>query len=168
MKFIALSYSILLSLWSLALSQTFSSSNSRNPFLSLSLCQAVFDVDKTKGLTLIEVWEGLTPEDIKACTGTDFEVSDLTVLPAAFLVWLQGSYPPNISCQCSLSDILPLFCLVSDRCLPTWSPCSRSRKVMEWIWGLCWGHQKTILLCFIFGSCYVVFVWCLDDSSTWE
>ncbi|KAA8592992.1 hypothetical protein FQN60_018447 [Etheostoma spectabile] len=36
---------------------------------------AVFDVDKTKGLTLIEVWEGLTPEDIKACTGTDFEVS---------------------------------------------------------------------------------------------
>ncbi|TKS78555.1 Succinyl-CoA:3-ketoacid coenzyme A transferase 1, mitochondrial [Collichthys lucidus] len=37
--------------------------------------KAVFDVDATKGLTLIEVWEGLTPEDIKACTGTDFEVS---------------------------------------------------------------------------------------------
>uniref|UniRef100_A0AAQ5ZT65 Succinyl-CoA:3-ketoacid-coenzyme A transferase n=1 Tax=Amphiprion ocellaris TaxID=80972 RepID=A0AAQ5ZT65_AMPOC len=37
--------------------------------------KAVFDVDKTKGLTLIEIWEGLTPEDIKACTGTDFEVS---------------------------------------------------------------------------------------------
>ncbi|XP_023249950.1 succinyl-CoA:3-ketoacid coenzyme A transferase 1, mitochondrial [Seriola lalandi dorsalis] len=37
--------------------------------------KAVFDVDNTKGLTLIEVWEGLTPEDIKACTGTDFEVS---------------------------------------------------------------------------------------------
>uniref|UniRef100_A0A667YK26 Succinyl-CoA:3-ketoacid-coenzyme A transferase n=1 Tax=Myripristis murdjan TaxID=586833 RepID=A0A667YK26_9TELE len=37
--------------------------------------KAVFDVDKTKGLTLIEVWEGLTPEDIKACTGTEFEVS---------------------------------------------------------------------------------------------
>eukprot|EP00064_Thunnus_orientalis_P005583 superscaffoldBa00000553_g5597 len=37
--------------------------------------KAVFDVDKTKGLTLIEVWEGLTPEDIKACTGTHFEVS---------------------------------------------------------------------------------------------
>lgn len=36
--------------------------------------QAVFDVDKTKGLTLIEVWGGLTPEDIKACTGADFEV----------------------------------------------------------------------------------------------
>lgn len=37
--------------------------------------KAVFDVDKTKGLTLIEVWDGLTPEDIKACTGTDFDVS---------------------------------------------------------------------------------------------
>ncbi|KAG8011921.1 Succinyl-CoA:3-ketoacid coenzyme A transferase 1, partial [Nibea albiflora] len=37
--------------------------------------KAVFDVDATKGLTLIEVWEGLTPEDIKACTGTDFKVS---------------------------------------------------------------------------------------------
>uniref|UniRef100_A0A8C6PVC1 Succinyl-CoA:3-ketoacid-coenzyme A transferase n=1 Tax=Nothobranchius furzeri TaxID=105023 RepID=A0A8C6PVC1_NOTFU len=37
--------------------------------------KAVFDVDNAKGLTLIEVWEGLTPEDIKACTGTDFEVS---------------------------------------------------------------------------------------------
>lgn len=42
-------------------------------------CQAVFDVDKTTGLTLIEVWEGLTPEDIKACTGTDFAVSNATV-----------------------------------------------------------------------------------------
>uniref|UniRef100_A0A8C2H903 Succinyl-CoA:3-ketoacid-coenzyme A transferase n=1 Tax=Cyprinus carpio TaxID=7962 RepID=A0A8C2H903_CYPCA len=37
--------------------------------------KAVFDVDKDKGLTLIEVWEGLTPDDIKKCTGTDFEVS---------------------------------------------------------------------------------------------
>lgn len=37
--------------------------------------KAVFDVDKKKGLTLIEVLEGLTPEDIKACTGTDFAVS---------------------------------------------------------------------------------------------
>uniref|UniRef100_A0A8C5GAB3 Succinyl-CoA:3-ketoacid-coenzyme A transferase n=1 Tax=Gouania willdenowi TaxID=441366 RepID=A0A8C5GAB3_GOUWI len=36
--------------------------------------KAVFDVDKTRGLTLIEIWEGLSPEDIKACTGTDFEV----------------------------------------------------------------------------------------------
>lgn len=48
-------------------------------FNHLSLYQAVFDVDKTKGLTLIEIWEGLNPEDIKACTGTDFEVSAITV-----------------------------------------------------------------------------------------
>lgn len=42
--------------------------------LPLSCHQAVFDVDQTKGLTLIEVLEGLTPEDIKACTGAEFEV----------------------------------------------------------------------------------------------
>lgn len=36
--------------------------------------QAVFDVDKDKGLTLIEVWEGLSPDDIRKCTGTNFEV----------------------------------------------------------------------------------------------
>lgn len=40
----------------------------------------MFDVDQTKGLTLIEVFEGLTPEDIKACTGTDFEVRSVAVL----------------------------------------------------------------------------------------
>lgn len=49
--------------------------------LSVSVClsrhQAVFDVDQTKGLTLIELWEGLTPEDIKACTGADFEVNGI-------------------------------------------------------------------------------------------
>ncbi|KAJ8262860.1 hypothetical protein COCON_G00153170 [Conger conger] len=37
--------------------------------------KAVFDVDQGRGLTLTEVWEGLTPDDIKQCTGTDFEVS---------------------------------------------------------------------------------------------
>ncbi|XP_070991270.1 succinyl-CoA:3-ketoacid coenzyme A transferase 1, mitochondrial-like isoform X3 [Oncorhynchus clarkii lewisi] len=37
--------------------------------------KAVFDVDKASGLTLIEIWEGLTPDDIRACTGTDFAVS---------------------------------------------------------------------------------------------
>ncbi|XP_006007174.1 3-oxoacid CoA transferase 1a isoform X2 [Latimeria chalumnae] len=37
--------------------------------------KAVFDVDKEKGLTLIEVWEGLTVDDIKKCTGCDFSVS---------------------------------------------------------------------------------------------
>uniref|UniRef100_A0AAR2M388 Succinyl-CoA:3-ketoacid-coenzyme A transferase n=1 Tax=Pygocentrus nattereri TaxID=42514 RepID=A0AAR2M388_PYGNA len=38
--------------------------------------KAVFDVDRNKGLTLIEVLEGLTPDDIRKCTGADFEVSD--------------------------------------------------------------------------------------------
>ncbi|XP_035245777.1 succinyl-CoA:3-ketoacid coenzyme A transferase 1, mitochondrial-like [Anguilla anguilla] len=37
--------------------------------------KAVFDVDKSKGLTLIEIWEGLTADDIRACTGAEFEVS---------------------------------------------------------------------------------------------
>uniref|UniRef100_A0A8C8EW86 Succinyl-CoA:3-ketoacid-coenzyme A transferase n=1 Tax=Oncorhynchus tshawytscha TaxID=74940 RepID=A0A8C8EW86_ONCTS len=37
--------------------------------------KAVFNVDKASGLTLIEIWEGLTPDDIRACTGTDFAVS---------------------------------------------------------------------------------------------
>uniref|UniRef100_A0AAV2MQZ8 SCAN box domain-containing protein n=1 Tax=Knipowitschia caucasica TaxID=637954 RepID=A0AAV2MQZ8_KNICA len=55
----------------------FESGTWRDPaVLKSCVCpQAVFDVDKTKGLTLVEVWEGLTPDDIKACTGTDFEVS---------------------------------------------------------------------------------------------
>lgn len=52
----------------------------------------MFDVDKTKGLTLIEVWEGLTPEDIKACTGTDFEVSNVTVW---FMISVSNSEGPN-------------------------------------------------------------------------
>ncbi|XP_023658702.1 succinyl-CoA:3-ketoacid coenzyme A transferase 1, mitochondrial [Paramormyrops kingsleyae] len=37
--------------------------------------KAVFDVDKNQGLSLIEVWEGLTPDDIRKCTGADFKVS---------------------------------------------------------------------------------------------
>uniref|UniRef100_A0A2K6GZP6 3-oxoacid CoA-transferase 1 n=1 Tax=Propithecus coquereli TaxID=379532 RepID=A0A2K6GZP6_PROCO len=37
--------------------------------------KAVFDVDKKKGLTLIELWEGLTVEDIQKSTGCDFAVS---------------------------------------------------------------------------------------------
>ncbi|XP_004450661.1 succinyl-CoA:3-ketoacid coenzyme A transferase 2, mitochondrial-like [Dasypus novemcinctus] len=37
--------------------------------------KAVFDVDKMKGLTLIELWEGLTVDDIKKCTGCAFTVS---------------------------------------------------------------------------------------------
>ncbi|XP_045295208.1 succinyl-CoA:3-ketoacid coenzyme A transferase 1, mitochondrial [Leopardus geoffroyi] len=37
--------------------------------------KAVFDVDNKKGLTLIELWEGLTVDDIKKSTGCDFAVS---------------------------------------------------------------------------------------------
>ncbi|NP_001083240.1 3-oxoacid CoA-transferase 1 L homeolog [Xenopus laevis] len=37
--------------------------------------KAVFDVDRKNGLTLIEVGEGLSVEDIKKCTGCDFAVS---------------------------------------------------------------------------------------------
>ncbi|XP_045141094.1 succinyl-CoA:3-ketoacid coenzyme A transferase 1, mitochondrial [Echinops telfairi] len=37
--------------------------------------KAVFDVDKKNGLTLIELWEGLTVDDIKKSTGCDFAVS---------------------------------------------------------------------------------------------
>uniref|UniRef100_A0A8I5N8I1 3-oxoacid CoA-transferase 1 n=1 Tax=Papio anubis TaxID=9555 RepID=A0A8I5N8I1_PAPAN len=37
--------------------------------------KAVFDVDKKKGLTLIELWEGLTVDDTQKSTGCDFAVS---------------------------------------------------------------------------------------------
>uniref|UniRef100_A0A8C5LYG4 Succinyl-CoA:3-ketoacid-coenzyme A transferase n=1 Tax=Leptobrachium leishanense TaxID=445787 RepID=A0A8C5LYG4_9ANUR len=37
--------------------------------------KAVFDVDKNSGLTLIEVDEGLSVDDIRKCTGSDFAVS---------------------------------------------------------------------------------------------
>ncbi|XP_077006273.1 succinyl-CoA:3-ketoacid coenzyme A transferase 1, mitochondrial-like [Tamandua tetradactyla] len=37
--------------------------------------KAVFDVDKMRGLTLIELWEGLTVDDIKKYTGCAFAVS---------------------------------------------------------------------------------------------
>ncbi|XP_063066079.1 succinyl-CoA:3-ketoacid coenzyme A transferase 1, mitochondrial-like isoform X1 [Engraulis encrasicolus] len=37
--------------------------------------KAVFDVDQTSGLTLIEIWEGLTVDDIRSCTGSDFKVA---------------------------------------------------------------------------------------------
>lgn len=37
--------------------------------------KAVFDVDKKKGLTLVEIWEGLTVDDIKKSTECDFAVS---------------------------------------------------------------------------------------------
>ncbi|CAM5113288.1 unnamed protein product [Eretmochelys imbricata] len=37
--------------------------------------KAVFDVDKKKGLTLIEIWEGLSVDEIKKSTGCDFTVA---------------------------------------------------------------------------------------------
>nr|XP_056704259.1 succinyl-CoA:3-ketoacid coenzyme A transferase 1, mitochondrial [Euleptes europaea] len=37
--------------------------------------KAVFDVDKKKGLTLIEIWEGQSVDDIKNITGCEFAVS---------------------------------------------------------------------------------------------
>lgn len=37
--------------------------------------KAVFDVHKKTGLTLIELWDGLTVEDIKKSTGSPFAVS---------------------------------------------------------------------------------------------
>jgi len=36
----------------------------------------VFDVDKDKGLTLIEIAEGVTLEEVKSATGCEFEVSE--------------------------------------------------------------------------------------------
>lgn len=38
--------------------------------------KGVFTVDKEKGLTLIEITEGLTVDDLRASTGCDFAVSD--------------------------------------------------------------------------------------------
>ncbi|KAJ1210227.1 hypothetical protein NDU88_005595 [Pleurodeles waltl] len=37
--------------------------------------KAVFDVDKKTGLTLVELWEGLSVDDIRKSTGADFAVS---------------------------------------------------------------------------------------------
>ncbi|XP_075410327.1 succinyl-CoA:3-ketoacid coenzyme A transferase 2, mitochondrial-like [Tenrec ecaudatus] len=37
--------------------------------------KAVFNVDPKRGLTLIELWEGLTVDDLKKCTGCAFAVS---------------------------------------------------------------------------------------------
>lgn len=38
--------------------------------------KAVFDVDQEKGLTLLEIAEELTLDQLKACTGCDFKVSE--------------------------------------------------------------------------------------------
>ena len=39
------------------------------------LLQCVFEVDKDKGLKLIEISEGVSVDDVKASTGCSFEVS---------------------------------------------------------------------------------------------
>lgn len=52
----------------------------------LDFPQGVFDVDKKNGLTLIELWEGLTVDDIKKSTGCDFAVS-VSVSRESFLHW---------------------------------------------------------------------------------
>lgn len=38
--------------------------------------KAVFDVDKEKGLTLLEIADDLTLDELKACTGSDFKISE--------------------------------------------------------------------------------------------
>uniref|UniRef100_A0A673YXX2 Uncharacterized protein n=1 Tax=Salmo trutta TaxID=8032 RepID=A0A673YXX2_SALTR len=43
------------------------------------ITEKFYDVDKTSDLNLIEIWEGLTPDDIRVCTGTDFAVSLTTI-----------------------------------------------------------------------------------------
>merc|ERR1711934_328059 len=45
--------------------------------------KAVFNVSEDKGLELIEIGEGLTVDDIKACTGAPFTVSD-NLIPMRF------------------------------------------------------------------------------------
>lgn len=62
-----------------------------DPVSLFSPYQAVFDVDNEKGLTLIEVWEGLTPGDIKACTGADFQVCAAWSCDAAYSI--KAKYP---------------------------------------------------------------------------
>ena len=38
--------------------------------------QAVFEVDKSAGLVLTELFEGVSVEDVRAATGCEFKVSD--------------------------------------------------------------------------------------------
>jgi 3-oxoacid CoA-transferase len=38
--------------------------------------KAVFEVDKETGLTLIEIADDVTLEELKDCTGADFKVSE--------------------------------------------------------------------------------------------
>jgi len=40
------------------------------------MLQCVFDVDFTEGLTLIEVADGVTVDEVRSKTGADFKVAD--------------------------------------------------------------------------------------------
>ena len=42
----------------------------------LTRIQCVFDVDFTEGLTLIEVADGVTVDEVRAKTGAEFKVAD--------------------------------------------------------------------------------------------
>ena len=44
--------------------------------LLLTRRQCVFDVDFTDGLTLIEVADGVTVDEVQSKTGADFKVAD--------------------------------------------------------------------------------------------
>ena len=52
------------------------------------LFQCVFDVDPVHGLTLVELWPGVTIQDIQVSTGCQFAVSKLQFLTSFFrIVW---------------------------------------------------------------------------------
>jgi 3-oxoacid CoA-transferase len=42
----------------------------------LTFVQCVFDVDFTEGLTLIEVADGVTVDEVRSKTGAEFKVAD--------------------------------------------------------------------------------------------
>lgn len=121
-----------------------------------SVHQAVFDVDNEKGLTLIEVWEGLTPDDIKACTGADFQVRSSSSRVDAHSIKKKEERKKK-ECRDWVSPLS-----LSSRCLPTWGPCSRSESnlwrawdgarsnelmsdaVLEWF--LCMQYERSIII----------------------
>ena len=55
--------------------------------------QAVFEVDEERGLTLVEVAEGVSTEDVTVATGCPFEVcpnmcsNTIYLIPLYLLVW---------------------------------------------------------------------------------
>lgn len=71
--------------------------------------QGVFDVDKKNGLTLIELWEGLTVDDIKKSTGCDFAVSVFYEQnqqpPGPQAGWTNGYRAPTIP-VCAFKELI--------------------------------------------------------------